>query len=188
MSRREAGRVSSILLVRHAEPRTIEDETAAQWPLTDMGRKHASMLGRHLSSRFAITLVWTSPERRACETAALAFPSVVPDVRHQLSEVKKPWYASSEEHMDAIANYLEGVVVEGWERREDVIDRVRQLTVEFRTSESLVLVTHGVLLTTWLDHEVGLGNPFSFWTNLQLPDAWHFDPDEKSLERVASRI
>ena len=50
----------------------------------------------------------TSPARRARETAALAFPSVVAGIRNQLSEVRKPWYASGDEHANAVAHYLKG--------------------------------------------------------------------------------
>jgi broad specificity phosphatase PhoE len=109
---------------------------------------------------------------------------VVADVRHQLSEVSKPWYASADEVTDATAKYLKGEVVDGWERRKDVISRIDQLKSDFGASESLVLVSHGVLLSTWLDHEIGLDDPFSFWSDLRLPDAWEFDTDEKSLKRL----
>jgi broad specificity phosphatase PhoE len=101
--------------------------------------------------------------------------------------VNKPSYSSADQYADALASYLRGQIVAGWERREDVIARIAQLKAELGSSECVVLVTHGVLLTTWLDHEVGLGDPFSFWTDLTMPDAWQFDLKEKSLERVASR-
>jgi hypothetical protein len=71
-------------------------------------------------------------------------------VRDQLGEVKKPWYASGDEHTNAVAKYLEGDVVEGWEGREDVIRRIAQLRPDFGSSESHVLVSHGLLLTPGL--------------------------------------
>ena len=86
------------------------------------------MLGASIAGRFTSAIVLTSPERRARETAALALPLVVVDVRDQLSEVEKPWYASADEHTNAVAKYLNGEVVEGWERREDVISRIAQLS------------------------------------------------------------
>ena len=127
----------------------------------------------------------TSPERRAHETAALALPLMVAGVLDQLSEVKKPWYASTDEHTNAVAKYLKGEVVEGWERREDVISRIAQLKSDFGCSESpFVLVSHGLLLTTWLDHDIGLNDPLSFWSNLTMPDAWVVDFKDNSLERI----
>jgi broad specificity phosphatase PhoE len=160
------------------------ETSGAEWPLTEKGRNDASVLGTRLAGRSASTVVWTSPERRARETAALAFPLVATRVRDQLSEVKKPWYASADEHANAVAKYLRGEIVEGWERREAVNTRIGQLKSAFDNSESLVLVSHGIFLTTWLDHEMGLNDPFSFWSNLRMPDVWKLDLDEKSFERT----
>ena len=105
-------------------------------------------------------------------------------VRDELIEVSKPWYASAEEHANALAKYLKGEVVEGWETREDMVTRTVQLKLDFGSLESLVLVSHGLLLTVWLDHEIGLDDPFSFWSNLRMPDAWEFNLEVKSLERI----
>jgi len=159
----------------------------AEWPLTEKDRNDATVLGTSLAGRSTSAIVLTSPERRARETAALALPLVVAGVRDQLSEVKKPWYASADEHTSAVAKYLKGEVVEGWERREDVIRRIAQLKSDFGSSESLVLVSHGLLLTTWLDHGIGLNDPLSFWSNLRMPDAWVADFEDKSLERIVAR-
>jgi hypothetical protein len=74
-----------------------------------------------------------------------------------------------------------GEAVEGWERREDVIRWIAQLQPDFGSSESLVLVSHGLLLTTCLDHEIGLNDPSSFWSNLRMPDAWVADFEDKWL-------
>jgi broad specificity phosphatase PhoE len=104
-------------------------------------------------------------------------------VRDQLSEVKKPWYASADEHANAVAKYFRGEMVEGWEHREAVNTRIVQLKLGFGTSESIVLVSHGLFLTMWLDHEIGLDDPFSFWSNLRMPDVWNLDLEEKSFER-----
>jgi broad specificity phosphatase PhoE len=158
----------------------------AEWPLTDKGRNDAALLGTSLAGR-STGAVLTSPDRRAHETAALAFPFVVAGLRDQLSEVKKPWYASADDHMNAVAKYLGGEEVEGWEHRDDVISRIALLKSDFGYSQSVVLVSHGLLLTTWLDHEMGLNDPLSFWSNLRMPDAWEADFEGKSLERIVAR-
>jgi len=179
------GPVTRLVLVRHAEPLKAGETPGAQWPLTEKGRIDASLLGRKLAGGSSRAIVLTSPERRTRETAELAFPRVAANVRDQLGEVKKPWYASADEATEATANYLRGNVVTGWEPREDVISRIAQLKSDFGVLESLVLVSHGVFLTTWLDQEIGLHDPFSFWFDLRMPDAWEFDFDEKSLKRLA---
>ena len=175
-----------IVLVRHAEPLMAGETPVAEWPLTEKGRNDATVLGTSLADRSTGAIVLTSPERRARETAALALPLTVAGVRDQLSEVKKPWYASTEEHTSAVVKYLKGDVVEGWERREDVISRIAQLKSDLGSSESLVLVSHGLLLTAWLDHDIGLNDPLSFWINLTMPDAWVADFENHSLERIVA--
>jgi hypothetical protein len=45
-------------------------------------------------------------------------------------------------------------------------------------------VSHGLLLTTWLDYEIGLNDPLSFGSHLKVPDAWVADFEDKSLERI----
>jgi broad specificity phosphatase PhoE len=171
--------------MRHAQPLVADGTPADQWTLTDEGRREAAVLGRRLEDGSTSTIVYTSPERKARETASLAFPSVAAHVREHLSEVKRAWYAKPDDFADAVANYLSGEVVEGWERREDVIARLRPLMADSTPSERIVLVSHGVLLTTWLHYEIGLADPFRFWSNLRMPDAWELGPEEKSLERVA---
>jgi len=110
---------------------------------------------------------------------------VAVQVREQLSEVKRPWYTEPDELAGAVAAYLDGEAVEGWERREDAVARVAALKDEGQPQERVIMVSHGVLLTTWLHHEIGLDDPFRFWSDLRVPDAWQLDPEAKSLERVA---
>jgi broad specificity phosphatase PhoE len=179
--------MTPIILVRHAEPRVVGETPEAEWPLTEKGRNDATVLGTSIADRSTSAIVFTSRERRARETAALALPLVVAGVRDQLCEVKKPWYASADEHTNAVDNYIKGNVVEGWERRESVISRASQLMSDIGSSEGLVLVSHGLLLTTWLDHEIGLHDPLSFWSDLLMPDAWVADFEDKSLERIVAR-
>ena len=173
-----------LLLIRHAQPLVAEGTPADDWPLTDKGRFDAGALVGRLADRSMTTIVYTSPERKARETAALAFPSVAAQVREQLREVKRPWYAKPKEFTHAVAEYLKGEVVEGWESREDIAVRLASLTADSAPWERTVVVTHGVLLTTWLHQVVGLEDPFGFWSNLRIPDAWELDREESSLERV----
>jgi len=107
------------------------------------------------------------------------------EVREQLAEVKKPRYATADEHADAVAGYLKGEPVRGWERRDDVVSRLAELETGIASLEDdLIVVSHGVLLTTWLDHDRGLADPYWFWSNLRMPDAWVVDCEDSSLERI----
>jgi broad specificity phosphatase PhoE len=179
--------VTSVILIRHAEPLVVHGARPAAWPLTERGRKDAHLLGESLLGALADPVVWASPERRAGETASLAFPRVQAVVRDQLSEVEKPWYGSADEHADAVARYLRGDQIRGWERRAGVLDRLGQLNSDIASVERPVLVTHGVLLTTWLDHQIGLADPASFWAEMEMPDAWAVDTDARSVHRIRWR-
>jgi broad specificity phosphatase PhoE len=176
--------VTRLLLVRHAEPLRDRETLAAEWPLTEKGEADACVLGTELAGRSAGAIVWTSPERRARETAALLFPLVAARVSRQLSEVTKPWYASADDLTKAVATYLRGDAVEGWEHRQAVIARITELKLSFRSLERLVLVSHGLFLTTWLDHELTMNDPLSFWSGLRMPDAWELNLEEKSFARI----
>jgi broad specificity phosphatase PhoE len=179
------GPVTKLLLVRHAQPLMDGETPRTEWPLTENGKNAAIALGKRVAGRSPHEIVWTSPERRALETAALTFPFVTAERRDQLCEVKKPWYASADAHADAVSDYLTGKVVKGWEHRQAVIARIAQLQLDFGSVDSIVVVSHGLFITTWLDHEIGLNDPYSFWSTLQMPDALELDLDEKSFRRIS---
>lgn len=176
--------MTAVLLIRHAEPLRTAGVPADRWPLSDKGRQDARELGSLLARRILPSVVWTSPERRANETAEVVFPASEATLRHQLREVEKPWYESADEHTQAAARYLQGEGVDGWERHEDVIARMADLTLEVRSFERIALVSHGLLLTTWLTNEGALEDPSTFWSDLGMPDAWELDLEDTSLEQI----
>jgi broad specificity phosphatase PhoE len=177
--------VTRLVLIRHAEPLVSGGTPGAQWRLTNEGKENAGALGRRIDERSPTPLVWTSPERKARETAEHAFPSVPTVVREELGEVEKPWYPTTDELTQAVASYLGGEIVAGWERREDVIARLSPLRADVGPGERLAVVSHGVLLTVWLNDEGVLEDPFAFWSELRTPDAWELDLEDKSLQRIA---
>ena len=62
--------------------------------------------------------------------------------------------------------------------------RLASLEADFTSADSIVIVTHGVLLATWLGCLTPLEDPFSFWSGLRMPDAWELDLEERSLQRI----
>ncbi|MBV8463899.1 MAG: histidine phosphatase family protein [Acidimicrobiales bacterium] len=177
--------MTRLVVVRHALPMAADGVIDEERPLAPEGRTAAGGLGARLGQRWATANVWTSPARRARETAALALPSVTARPRRQLREVERAWYPSPEELAPAAARYLRGQPVEGWEPWADVRARLAALRDDVEASEDLVVVTHGALLTIWLDDLVGLDDPPSFWADLRTPDAWELDLDRRTLERLA---
>jgi broad specificity phosphatase PhoE len=176
--------MTRVVLIRHAEPLVEIGTPGAQWPLTNEGKSAARVLGERVAGRSPVALVWASPELKACETAASAFPSGPTRVRDELGEVEKPWYATTDDLRQAVARYLGGDAVEGWEHREDVLARLDALRADISPGQRLVVVSHGVLLTTWLAQHGVLDDPFAFWSELRTPDAWELNLEEKSLERI----
>jgi broad specificity phosphatase PhoE len=176
--------MTRVVFIRHAEPLVAIGTPGAQWPLTNEGKGAARLLGERVVGRSPVALVWASPERKALQTAESAFPSGPTRVRDELGEVRKPWYATTDDLREAVSRYVGGDAVEGWERHEDVTARLNLLQADISAGERLVVVSHGVVLTTWLALYGVLDDPFAFWSDLRTPDAWELDLEEKSLERI----
>lgn len=72
-----------LLLIRHGRPRPERAEGPVDPPLTDRGRAEAALLGAFLTSGAGPTpdVVYSSPMRRARETAAAITPDVHVDER-----------------------------------------------------------------------------------------------------------
>lgn len=104
-------------MVRHPEPRVDGEAPRARWPLTGRGRERASALARALAARSGITEVWSSPECKARETAALAVPQMAAVAWTELAEVGRPWHPNVEEHRAATCEHLSGKDVAGWGSR-----------------------------------------------------------------------
>ena len=175
-----------LLLVRHAEPRVDGEALAAEWPLTERGRECASALAHTLAARSEITDVWSSPECKALETAALTVSGVTAAVWNELAEVGRPWNPNADKHNVAACEYLTGRDVDGWEPHARVLHRLQTIERALPTTGCVVVVSHGVLLTTWLAHAVGLEEPARFWRDMMLPDAWAEDLATRVVARVAT--
>ncbi|HET9060090.1 MAG TPA: histidine phosphatase family protein [Acidimicrobiales bacterium] len=164
-----------LLLVRHAEPLVNAQTSAADWPLSERGRVRAAALAHTLVTLSQTAEVWSSPQRKAWETAALAVPGLTPTVRDELSEVERPPYPDAETHRAAASEYLSGRDIQGWEPHASVHQRLQTLERRLPATGHLIVVSHGVLLTKWIQHVVGLEEPARFWSDMTLPDVWALD-------------
>ena len=182
--------MTRVVMVRHAEPLVDAGMPAAEWPLTDQGRENAEALGRRTADGSAPRSCGRAPNARPATRRRVPFlqpPSASarssPRSRSRGTPRPVSWRTPSRP-------ISRGDVVEGWEPRADVIARFARLTpveADLRASERAVVVSHGVLIATWLDHAIGLEDPYSFWSNLRTPDAWEFDLGEVSLRRITQR-
>jgi broad specificity phosphatase PhoE len=134
-------------LIRHAEtvldPATPSDE----WPLSEGGRAAARALA--LSGP-----ALSSSEQKALDTAHLAGLDATPDDR--LREARRPFVVDYE---PAVARYLAGEALEGWEPRGAVLARMRSVLDGYDG----IAVSHGLAIAIYA------GLTFDEWRAMPFP-------------------
>jgi len=162
--------LQNVVLIRHAEPQVERDRPPAEWRLSSRGSELSYVLGACLISRGLRQLV-TSPEEKALATAtAVAHVlgvSVIADDR--LREVQRPWTDSN--FPDAVARYLQGDLIEGWEPFEEVVSRLEASLLSHSGEGPIGFVTHGTAMACLLDSADPKDRAI-FWSDLTMPDAW----------------
>jgi broad specificity phosphatase PhoE len=51
----------------------------------------------------------------------------------------------------------------------------------------LVIASHGMAMTVWLDEVIGLADPAAFWADLQFPDLLKVDLPARTVTRLITR-
>ena len=173
----------SLVLVRHARP-DMADHRPETWRLADDASDDARRLGlavRTVISERACTVV-CSTEPKAAETAvALGVGVVRSDER--LREVERRWYDNRREFEDAVHRYLTGRAVPGWEPLDDAVARFGSVITEL--GGGTVVVSHGTVMSAWLDRQIPDLDAVAFWEDLEMPDAWLVDLHARSVHRIA---
>lgn len=119
---------------------------------------------------------------KAVETAvALGVGAVRSDER--LREVERRWYDDRREFEDAVHRYLSGAVVPGWEPLDDAVARFGSVITEL--GDDTVVVSHGTVMSAWLDRQIPDLDAVAFWEDLAMPDAWLVDLHARSVHRIA---
>jgi broad specificity phosphatase PhoE len=151
-----------VILVRHAKPKVDATVPPADWALADGAREAAAEVGRHLRG----TRVVASTERKAIETAeALGLGPVT--TSDAFCEVTRPWYDDGDAMARDAQRWFGGETVDGWEPFETAVDRFAAGVLT-----DAVIVTHGTVMTAWLLSASFVTDPFAFWRDLRMPDAW----------------
>lgn len=78
-------------------------------------------------------------------------------VTNALAEVTKPWFGDPVDHERATRRYVRGQQLAGWEPLEVARARFGTGVGQMGSVEPLVIVTHGTVMTAWLDSVLGLG-------------------------------
>ncbi|MEY2473738.1 MAG: hypothetical protein QOK28_3067 [Actinomycetota bacterium] len=151
-----------MILVRHAKSVVEPTVAPADWALAEGAHEAAAELGRHLRG----ARVLASTERKAIETAeALGVgPATTSEA---FCEVTRPWYDDGDAMARDAQRWFAGETVDGWERFEAAVDRFAAGVLT-----DAVIVTHGTVMTAWLLSASFVTDPFAFWRDLRMPDAW----------------
>ncbi|MCH8993800.1 MAG: histidine phosphatase family protein [Chloroflexi bacterium] len=175
-------------LVRHAAVTVRPNAPGPQWRLSPDGRAAAEALAEE---KYWAELhgIHTSPEPKAVATAQrIAARHELPiRIEQDLREVEnRGWVA--EGYDDQVQHYLAGETIDGWERRDAALARVRACIdgiVERHPGLEVGVVSHGLVLTLYLTDLLSLAAAAShkLWAGMRFPDVAVVDPEARRLER-----
>lgn len=184
--------MTELFVVRHALPDTDPAVPPEHWPLGPESREAARRLARALPPA---ALVLSSDETRAAHTAAelVAVGGGRVELDARLREARRPsrWYP---DYRERAHRYVLGQVYSGWEPHETVarrFDAAVQTALKSPRYAPLVIVSHGLALTLWLQGAGAVADGGAFWKALTFPDAWRVSvqPNGHSLlADAATRI
>jgi broad specificity phosphatase PhoE len=176
------------LYVRHAMAEKVDGVPPHDWRLGPNGQTAAAALAGWLRLPDPPTLVVTSPEPKAAETAApIADRFGVPLVLDErLREVERPWIGDG--YRLAVRSYLRGEELEGWEDRMAVARRISKAVADAKAhvdEAPVAVVGHGLSLSLHVAAEMPPGFlAGQFWSRLAFPDAWLLDLDRQLLHHL----
>ena len=176
-----------LVVVRHARPVVSVGLPPAQWPLSQEGEAAAAALGPVLLEEVVRPQVVSSTEAKALATARACFPhgEIVEDDR--LTEVTRPSFDDVEELYREAAAYFDGESPDGWESADAVAERFDRCLSGLGQEGDLVAFTHGTALTVWLSRRFDLREPFRWWCDLRMPDAWVVGSTGAGVTRLMAR-
>jgi broad specificity phosphatase PhoE len=182
-----------LILVRHAAPAVQPAIPARDWPLSSEGRLQAERLAARLTSLYAPPVIFSSPERKAVETAGLIACALglkverVTDLREH--DRTGAGYLSADAFAASIARFFacpEELVF----GRESAVQAGARFAAAVRAlsartpDRDILLVTHGTVLTLYAV-AVASVEPLPFWRGLGMPAAVVLSlPDHRLLQRL----
>ncbi len=173
--------MGSLWLVRHAMPAHGPGTPAAEWDLSEQGRRDAETI-RDLFPATALLVSSTEPKaRQTLESAG----DVRTDAR--FSEVRRD-EAYSEDFQTARRSYVSGADQAGWETLAAVAARFDAGVRHWRAvagTRPLVIASHGMAMTVWLSATMNVADPGGFWAGLRFPDVLEVDPGAPFVRRAA---
>ena len=165
-----------LVLVRHSQPRIERNVPAAEWSLSELGRRRAESMAARLRG-YRANPIWCSREPKAVETAeivgsALGIPIRTRDGLEEHHRQNVPFVPTTQEFEQAIEELFSqpSRLVFGAEIASQARDRFTaaiDAVLEVDSGDSIV-ITHGTVMTLYLA-QVADFRPMSFWRELQTP-------------------
>jgi broad specificity phosphatase PhoE len=147
--------------VRHAAVEVRLDRPASTWQLTAAGKRAAEELAEQIAP---VPRVFSSSEPKALATAEplARLSGLEVELDDRLREVERATnLPDSESHRAAVAAYLAGAPVEGWEPRLEALRRFSEAIDEV---DEAAVVTHATVVSLFLGYD------FARWEQIELPD------------------
>ena len=162
-----------LLLIRHAEPvRIVEAEGPADPPLADRGREQAERLAAWLHDE-PLDDIWSSPMRRAMETAAPVGAAHGLDVvvDDELAEFDReatsyiPYEelkaTRDERFLAMVEGRFDEYAVDPVEFRDAVVGAVERV-IAANPGRTVAVVCHGGVINAFIGHILGIERPLWF--------------------------
>lgn len=171
-------KASHLIFVRHAMVMRNQKQPAHLWELSTDGRFQAQQLAPHLTP-YHPTRVITSHEAKAQQTGQiiaqeLHLPWETTSGLQEHNRRDVPYFENKEDFETAVAKFFAqpDTLVFGRETANEARTRFAtaiQQQIATYPHDTLIIVTHGTVLTLFLcQHNPSL-DPFTFWQTLPLP-------------------
>lgn len=175
-----------LLLIRHAEPvRMVDADGPADPPLQERGIAQAERLATWLADE-TVDAVWSSPMRRARETAAPVAATHVLDVviDDELAEfdreatsyipIEELKATNDERWLAMVEGRLEDYEADAGLFRAAVVGAVERVIAANPGPRTVAVVCHGGVINNYVGHVLGIERPL-----------W-FEPRYTSITRIAA--
>lgn len=165
-----------LVLTRHSQPRIERDVPAAEWRLSESGRRRAESLAAELR-HYRANVIWCSREPKAKETAeivgsALGVPIRVMDGLEEHHRHNVPFFPTTQEFEQAVDEFISqpSRLVLGTETARQACDRFTgaiEAILEADSADAIV-ITHGTVMTLYLAQLADI-QPMRLWRELRTP-------------------
>jgi len=185
--------MTSVIIVRHAQPEIDPSQPAAEWRLSEAGREATRELALVIG-RFSPGRIVTSPERKAMETggeiAAVLDLQVATEDHLGEQGLRNLPYLSDDAFRQAVRTHFlrPDEIVLGGESARDAgtrlargIDNAHQYSPE--TLGPSIFVSHGRVLSSFLSRLTGM-DAIVIWESLRMPDALLVDLERGTFRTI----